>query len=122
MSEGDLTAKSCTVGVVGADTKFLILSEADLEPYVAALKDAEDAPAGFLPTSFAFVHFAFVHWLVIGDPLFQLALAMNWWHKHSACIAISATACLDMQMELMERELQWSHDRLGSSKRLACRL
>lgn len=51
MSEGDLTAKSCTVGVVGADTKFLILSEADLEPYVAALKDAEDAPAGL------FAHF-----------------------------------------------------------------
>lgn len=46
MSEGDLTATSCTVGVVGADTKFLILSEADLEPYVTAMKDAEDAPAG----------------------------------------------------------------------------
>ena len=46
MSEGDLTATSCTVGVVGADTKFLILSEADLEPYVTAMKEAEDAPAG----------------------------------------------------------------------------
>lgn len=46
MSEGDLTATSCTVGVVGADTKFLILSEADLEPYMTAMKDAEDTPAG----------------------------------------------------------------------------
>lgn len=46
MSEGDLTAKSCTVGVVGLDTKFLILPDADLEPYVTAMKDAEDAPAG----------------------------------------------------------------------------
>ena len=46
MSEGDLTATSCTVGFVGADSSFTILSDADLEPHVAALKDAEDAPAG----------------------------------------------------------------------------
>lgn len=51
MSEGDLTATSCTVGFVGADSSFTILSDADLEPHVAALKDAEDAPAGSLPTS-----------------------------------------------------------------------
>ena len=46
MTEGDLTAKSCTVGIVGVDTKFTILSDEDLEPYVAAMKEAEDAPAG----------------------------------------------------------------------------
>ena len=46
MSEGDVTATSCTVGFVGADSSFTILSDADLESHVAALKDAEDAPAG----------------------------------------------------------------------------
>lgn len=46
MTEGDLQADSATVGFVGADSSFTILSEADLEPHVAALKDAEDAPAG----------------------------------------------------------------------------
>ena len=46
MTEGDPTASSFTVGFVGADTSFTILSDADLEPHVAALKDAEDAPAG----------------------------------------------------------------------------
>lgn len=46
MSEGDLTATTCTVGFVGADSSFTILSDADLEPHVAALKDSEDAPAG----------------------------------------------------------------------------
>lgn len=46
ISEGDLTATSCTVGFVGADSSFTILSDADLEPHVAALKDSEDAPAG----------------------------------------------------------------------------
>ena len=46
MTEGDLKADSCTVGFVGADSSFTILSDADLEPHVAALKDAEDAPAG----------------------------------------------------------------------------
>ena len=46
LSEGDMTATSCTVGFVGADSSFTILSDADLEPHVAALKDAEDAPAG----------------------------------------------------------------------------
>ena len=51
MSEGDLTATSCTVGFVGADSSFTIISDADLEPHVAALKDAEDAPAGVLPAS-----------------------------------------------------------------------
>ena len=46
MSKGDLTATSCTVGFVGSDSSFTILSDADLEPHVAALKDAEDSPAG----------------------------------------------------------------------------
>ena len=46
MTEGDVTASSCTVGFVGADSSFTILSDADLEPHVTALKDAEDAPAG----------------------------------------------------------------------------
>jgi len=51
MTEGDLTATSCTVGFVGADSSFTILSDADLEPHVAAMKDAEDAPAGMQATS-----------------------------------------------------------------------
>ena len=46
MTDGDLTATSCTVGFVGADSSFTILSDADLEPHVAAMKEAEDAPAG----------------------------------------------------------------------------
>ncbi len=50
MTEGDLTATSCTVGFVGADSSFTILSDADLEPHVAAMKDAEDAPAGMQAT------------------------------------------------------------------------
>lgn len=45
MTDGDLTATSCTVGFVGADSSFTILSDADLEPHVAAMKEAEDAPA-----------------------------------------------------------------------------
>ncbi len=51
MTEGDLIATSCTVGFVGADSSFTILSDADLEPHVAAMKDAEDAPAGMQATS-----------------------------------------------------------------------
>ena len=51
MTEGDLTATSCTVGFVGADSSFTILSDADLEPHVAAMKDVEDAPAGMQATS-----------------------------------------------------------------------
>lgn len=59
MTEGDLTATSCTVGFVGADSSFTILSDADLEPHVAAMKDAEDAPAGMqttLHSQHQFVH------------------------------------------------------------------
>ena len=52
MTEGDLTATSCTVGFVGGDSSFTILSDADLEPHVAAMKDAEDAPAGIQATSY----------------------------------------------------------------------
>lgn len=66
MSEGDLTATSCTVGFVGADSSFTILSDADLEPHVAAMKDAEDAPAGMQATSHVknqFAHYSkVVHW------------------------------------------------------------
>ena len=53
MSEGNLTATSCTVGFVGTDSSFTILSDDDLEPHVAALKEAEDAPAGVTHLAYA---------------------------------------------------------------------
>lgn len=74
MSDGDLTAKSCTVGVVGADTKFFVLPDADLEPYVTAMKDAEDAPAGlaFCPDELHCVLFI-LQWSACDDMLSAIA-------------------------------------------------
>lgn len=39
LQEGDLTTKNCTVGVVGKDMRFTIISGEALQPYLSALKE-----------------------------------------------------------------------------------
>ena len=41
LQEGDLTSKNCTVGVVGKDMQFTIISGEALQPYLAALKEED---------------------------------------------------------------------------------
>lgn len=41
--DGNLTEKNCTVAIVGKDLPFTILEEESLQPYIATLRDAEDA-------------------------------------------------------------------------------
>eukprot|EP00891_Asterochloris_glomerata_P007914 jgi/Astpho2/7914/Aster-06392 len=46
ITDGELTASSCTVAIVGSDVPFTILDDEDLEPHVAIIKDQEDGGAG----------------------------------------------------------------------------
>jgi 20S proteasome subunit alpha 6 len=43
LQDGELTDKNCTVSVVGLDTTFVILEDEALAPYIAAVKEEEEA-------------------------------------------------------------------------------
>lgn len=61
LQEGELTSKNCTVGIVGKDMQFTIISGEALQPYLAALKEED---IGTLPSEIPCARlYRFVVWL-----------------------------------------------------------
>ena len=50
-SEGELTAKNVSLAFVGADSKFTLVEDAALAPYLAALEPSSEAPPADGPTA-----------------------------------------------------------------------
>lgn len=49
LNDGELTSANSAIAIVGKDMSFTVLEDASIEPYIAALKDEDQAMAAEVP-------------------------------------------------------------------------